>query len=283
MDTSKEKTEPAYRLIIDIEAPCTEDFEAMAPTAAGALCSSCNKEVHDFRGKAPQYISDTVQAHRGKMCGIFDAPSTPLPSEKLAVPSYAFSDWRFVRKFALALFVVFGLQLFSSEAFAGHDIEKIRQSVMEVVDQPNKHYKVITGKVVDENTGESLPGATVYVWSDSTIVVGVSTDVEGNYHLGLTRQEWQALEKGELVVRFIGYDKVKLDGAQFEGQFHHIRNLKMNVAATTLTREVQIVAPFINRPIVMGGTCSVRYIEMREVEMIPSTDRGVHVILMDND
>lgn len=61
---------------------------------------------------------------------------------------------------------------------------------------PQQKQRVITGKVIDKNTGEPLPGATIKITGTS---IGTAADIDGNFQLNI------ATEIPALEVSFIGY------------------------------------------------------------------------------
>lgn len=70
--------------------------------------------------------------------------------------------------------------------------------------------QIITGHIVDKNTQESLPGATVYL--DGTSISTI-TDTEGNFRLNIQNN------KATLVISFIGYLTYKLENpSQYFGK-----------------------------------------------------------------
>lgn len=66
---------------------------------------------------------------------------------------------------------------------------------------PQQKQRVISGKVIDKNTGESLPGATVKIKGTS---IGSATDIDGKFQLTVA-SEIPALE-----VSFIGYKSMEV-------------------------------------------------------------------------
>lgn len=80
-----------------------------------------------------------------------------------------------------------------------HVVVKREEAAAPQTQQPEK--RSITGKVIDKESGEVLPGATVKIKGTA---VGTSTDVDGKFHLELLG-EIPALE-----VSFIGYKPVEV-------------------------------------------------------------------------
>lgn len=80
-----------------------------------------------------------------------------------------------------------------------HVVVKREEAAAPQAQQPEK--RTITGKVIDKESGEVLPGATVKIKGTA---VGTSTDVDGKFHLELLG-EIPALE-----VSFIGYKPLEV-------------------------------------------------------------------------
>lgn len=55
---------------IQIDTPCTIDWNQMDPVKGGRFCESCNKKVHDFSIFTDQEILDFISAN-GKVCARF--------------------------------------------------------------------------------------------------------------------------------------------------------------------------------------------------------------------
>ena len=67
------------------------------------------------------------------------------------------------------------------------------------VQLPQQTVRVVSGKILDKNTGEPLPGATVKIKGTT---VGTAADIDGKFKLSVT--DGTSL----LEVSFIGYNKV---------------------------------------------------------------------------
>lgn len=100
--------------IISIPKPCSEKWGNMKPTTAGAFCLNCRKEVIDFTQNSDEEIVTYVQQHEaGSLC----AKMTQHQLSRIN-----FVEWEnqsqsiFLSKFVLALFLVFGLCLFSCKS-----------------------------------------------------------------------------------------------------------------------------------------------------------------------
>lgn len=91
---------------ITIPKPCHEDWNKMTPKEQGSFCSSCAKIVVDFtkmkKEEIKQYFIDKKEE---KTCGRFTVNQLYKKP-----PVYERS---YLSKFAFALYVVFGMSLFS--------------------------------------------------------------------------------------------------------------------------------------------------------------------------
>ena len=119
---------------IYIPEPCHENWATMTPNEQGRFCGSCQKTVVDFTNFTTQDIQNYFAKHYGqKVCGRFK--NQHLSAIHIQIPNTVFSYIPTSRKFALALFIVFGTTLFSCTDNNGNNttIEKI-----EVVDSLTK-------------------------------------------------------------------------------------------------------------------------------------------------
>src|ERR1051326_998579 len=120
---------------ISIPKPCHEDSNKMTPDQKGAFCKVCNKSVHDFTKKAPEEIKiilvEEMSAGK-KVCGRFNEDQIEPARISHAVSqsvSQRIDMWSLnfqrVKKFAVALFLVFGGYLFNSVRSSAQKMGKI--------------------------------------------------------------------------------------------------------------------------------------------------------------
>ncbi|MBL4623976.1 MAG: hypothetical protein JKY42_02365, partial [Flavobacteriales bacterium] len=115
-------------LNINIPEPCQEDWNKMTSNEQGAFCGSCQKTVVDFSKMDNQQIRDYFLAKsEQKTCGRFNSKQLNKPIS-LLIP--AISSWKMrltpISKFATALFLVFGMGLFSCTTKTGNTVGEIR-------------------------------------------------------------------------------------------------------------------------------------------------------------
>jgi hypothetical protein len=97
---------------IYIPEPCHENWSAMTPNEKGRFCGSCQKTVVDFTNFTTYDIQNYFAKHYGqKVCGRFN--NEQLYTIQIQIPRTVFSYIPASRKFALALFIIFGTTLFS--------------------------------------------------------------------------------------------------------------------------------------------------------------------------
>ncbi|HEU4719423.1 MAG TPA: hypothetical protein VFU15_16375 [Bacteroidia bacterium] len=93
--------------------PCPQDWNKMSPSATGRFCAKCCKVVVDFTQKTAEEIRDYLAANAGT-CGRFSLSQLqPLRQRVMQKVS-----WR-MRRFSLALYLIFGSLLFTGTACGG--------------------------------------------------------------------------------------------------------------------------------------------------------------------
>ena len=98
---------------IQIQTPCSEDWNAMKPNEKGAFCQSCAKNVLDLTRMSTTKIHAVLQQHQNQsIC-------TRIQNTQLDSLNLEFERWskgtRFhmQRAMVASLLIVFGLTLFS--------------------------------------------------------------------------------------------------------------------------------------------------------------------------
>ena len=112
---------------VQIEKPCSEDWNQMNPTQRGAFCKKCATEVIDFTNKSTAEIKSIFKELTGQsMCG-------RISDKQLITLNKEFENWKnlnskasFQSIFLFAMLIVFGLSLFSCET------EKDRKTITKI-------------------------------------------------------------------------------------------------------------------------------------------------------
>lgn len=128
---------------ISIPVPCHEDWNKMTPDEKGAFCSSCNKSVYDFTTKDAAEVENILLSTRGQeVCGRFKKEQLTLQPD-LHIPLQLLPRGLPVfRRFALAVFLVFGTTLFGCTDMNGQTLGKVK--LVEVVKEDEL---AITGEI----------------------------------------------------------------------------------------------------------------------------------------
>lgn len=189
------------RATIQVPRPCAEDWARMTPTAQGRHCAACQHTVTDFTRRTDAEILALLrQAAGGRVCGRFRAEQ--LNRELVHAPAAA-PRWRAWLLTAAALWGVPAAAQSLRPTHSGGpvpsaNVPTTQQSApagvpdrLAAVSDTAKSIKLgepavdgavqrVTGRVVDQATGEKIPGVTV-VLQGSTI--GTSTELDGSFVL----------------------------------------------------------------------------------------------------
>jgi hypothetical protein len=100
-------------LLPKMNNPCSENYEKMAPAKDGRFCSTCCKVVVDFTKKTAQEIFEYLKFNTGT-CGKFR--HSQLQPARISIAQKISSR---LKRFSIALYLVFGGLLFSGTACGG--------------------------------------------------------------------------------------------------------------------------------------------------------------------
>jgi hypothetical protein len=151
---------------IGIHEPCSENWNAMAPTEQGAFCQKCATQVYDFTGKSGQEIKETLRSLIGQpVCGRITASQEAALNAEFE--AYTFRSQRsFQSALVFSLIVVFGLTLFScSNEQDRKQIKEIQAAAMKAVQHQAKESEnlpVTAPAKVIEAVPEMKPGELQY-------------------------------------------------------------------------------------------------------------------------
>lgn len=153
---------------------CTEDWNKMNPNEIGRFCSSCKTSVHDIHDKSLTEIHELKSENEDKICG--------------RISKVQFEQFRFLhpmKRFAVALFLVFGTGLFNTSFGQIEELENLQEV-------PNAVTSIIFS--AQNKSGEPLSN------------VDISFTVKGEFHQGKTDSI------GKLNLYFNADSKVRLIG-----------------------------------------------------------------------
>ena len=122
---------------LQIQKPCSENWNFMNATEKGAYCQKCATEVIDFTSKSQEEIKSVI-----KSIGGFTFCSR-ISNSQLNQLNQEFEEWEkmnspsfFQSKFLFSMILVFGLSLFSCDTEEGRQkVEKIQHVAAQIIPQ----------------------------------------------------------------------------------------------------------------------------------------------------
>jgi hypothetical protein len=171
--------------------PCIESLKDMKPVEGGRYCASCAKTIVDLTNKSNQEIRTLYDEHNGKLCGI--VMPNQLQENKFYHP---------LKRFALALMIVFGTSLF---VFANaHGFNQFQKKAIAHLKGDEVNLTVKGFVFSDQNP---LVGAGVVAKVDGKDYIAF-TDINGEFQLSLPE-----VTTGEvtLIISHAGYKTVTKD------------------------------------------------------------------------
>ncbi len=174
---------------IEIETPCSENFNQFKPTNFGGYCGSCNKEVIDFSKMTSQEVIYYFKNNHSKnTCGKFNKQQLTTYVEK----PIQRTKYHLLGTFGLAL-----LSFFSFNTAQAQETNSTKNNINLKKQDSNINVK---GVVSDESG--PLPGVNILLQGTS---IGVETDFNGYFNFPDT------LKKGAvLIFSFIGLESKKI-------------------------------------------------------------------------
>lgn len=206
-------------------SPCAQPWEQMKPTADGRFCEQCSTPVIDFTTSDKETIARTIREADGEVCGRLK--STQLGNVKQNKVG------RMLRRFCLAVVLVFGLALFNMPSALASSLQEQRSEFLQTNSDTVKNTEVvIRGTITDKETGEPLPFVNVLLEGYGALM-GATTDFDGNYILRLKAQDYPD-GKVNITVRNIGYQSAMVTEIPVKPGAVIVQNFE-------LSTEVQII------------------------------------------
>jgi hypothetical protein len=144
---------------VQIEKPCSEDWNKMNPTQKGAFCQKCATEVIDFTNKSTTEIKSIFREMIGQ------SVCSRISDHQLITLNEEFENWQnqkshssFQSKFLFAMIIVFGLSLFSCETEEDRKtISKIQKEMSNIEPtQPEGLKKITSNKLSNISILENI-------------------------------------------------------------------------------------------------------------------------------
>lgn len=123
-------------------------------------------------------------------------------------------------------------------------------------DEVFKRGVTVYGVVVDKKTDEPLIGASVAIWKGDKMITGVSTDIEGAFHLV------SEVEEFELRVSYIGYKDLVIDSNS-----RKLTAMRIELEEDANTLSDVVITGFVtkNKETFTGSVTEVSGMELRQV------------------
>ena len=181
---------------LEINTPCTENFNKFKPTPNGGFCATCKKEVIDFTKMNPQEITAYFTTkNTNNTCGKFTNYQLKTYRNH-TVQKRKFSFFKGIGLACLALFIGNNIQ---AQSIKKHT-ENIDNNPSKTMTANVSKEILVKGNVIDESG--PLPGVNILLQGTT---VGTATDFDGNFQFP------QKLKKGDvLIFSFIGMASKKV-------------------------------------------------------------------------
>lgn len=175
---------------LEINKPCSENFNLFKPTLDGGFCGSCQKEVIDFSKMNSQEIMNYFKNKSNQdICGKFNTNQLKTYTEK-SQPKKRYSFWSGIGLACLSIFS------FNTGYAQGEVIKKDSETTIK-----NQEKEINVKGIVSDELG---PFADVSVLLQGT-TIGTVTDFDGYFEFP------KPLKKGDvLVFSFIGLKSKKI-------------------------------------------------------------------------
>ena len=132
----------------------------------------------------------------------------------------------------------------------------------------------LKGKITDKNTGETIPFANVVAQKNGNQVAGVTTDFDGNYTI-------KPLDPGnyDLLVSFVGYGQVKLEGIVVSSNKITFRDIQLSEGVDIEEVVIKDEKPLLDQDNLGGKTVTseeIKAMPTRSVASVAATAAGVY-------
>jgi hypothetical protein len=209
---------------------CNQDWSKMTPAKGGRICGSCEKLIIDFSKKSWKEIENKQAQNNNSLCGVYSEKQ--LKHWGKEVPKSNFCS-----KNLLYASMILSMNAATNELQGKTNIPLLKSEIIQTnlqanqfknQHQPNSDSLItITGKIIDEQTGEILLGAMIHIQNTE---IGASTDVDGNFMIKNYNISQHNSEKITLIVDYLGYKTQEITlGEEQMRQRNLIINPKMTV------------------------------------------------------
>jgi hypothetical protein len=207
------------KIDIAIKKPCSENFNNFQLTGKGGFCTSCQKEVTDFRRMTDQEIQNYFKIQKQNTCGYFLESQlktnsfTNNANRKQNFNPFGVS----IISFSLLSLLTFNNSFAQKpeKKFETNTVQKEKTDTPELNATTSTRDIIISGTVTDENK-QALPGASIVLKHTN---VRTSTDFDGKFTIHIPMEQ-----ENVLVITYIGYKPQEAKASEK----NNIINLKLN-------------------------------------------------------
>lgn len=188
---------------VNIENPCSQDWNLMKDNYGGKFCSVCEKSVIDFTKLSDDEVLRVLKQNNFKACGRFSEQQLNRP----------FSETRSKTSFLPFFKIVSGLLLFGAtekvlaknqplktETFIGNK-KYFSESDIQKYSAKNDSLKIVKGNVIYYEDNLALPEVFVSIKGTS---ISTQTDLDGNFAIEIPGYLLNE-ESLTLVCSFVGF------------------------------------------------------------------------------
>jgi hypothetical protein len=180
------------QLLITIPQSCDEPWDQMSPTEKGRYCSSCKKDVIDFKDWSDQAIHRYFSLNSQHVCGQFRQSQLDRPLQPPVSPKTGFNQF----------FLGIGLTLIFFEGPGAFARARPPYAFCQPADTSHNasgNARSFRGRVLDEK-GEAMIGAIIQLSQNKAVIAGAQTNENGEFEI-------KSLEKGRfsISISYIGY------------------------------------------------------------------------------
>jgi len=237
--------QPAEPTLFTFTKPCTESWSAMTPTECGRHCSKCDKVVLDFGKLTDEQIVERLNESPEPPCirTVRKKRSTKVYAERMM-------------RWAITACMILYLQV--KKTFAQGTDEKGQTTVPSLKSAPEKKIQQIQGRIVDDESDEPIPFATVVMRNGKNeVLYGSFTDENGYFKIPL--KDTSLAGEILLQVRYLGYQDTSYSIPVVQGVIQDLR--WANNSTKKLDRKDIVELPLrISRgDVMLGCAVSVKY------------------------
>lgn len=188
------------KIQISIPEPCAQNWTSMSPTEKGRYCSSCEKEVIDFKRWTADELQNWFANKRGSVCGrISQKQLNDFRPEEVQRLSWGFSA-KVLLASCLALFVASKAYANSNTAakIAVYEDKNPVRSKAKKVEQTTDSLITISGIVKAEDDKLPLPGVSIAINGKHKTM----TDAEGRFKVQIDARKGEEIL---LTTKYIGF------------------------------------------------------------------------------